>query len=126
MWTFTIYGFYSIACASKEDGSLDPDTAMVRARCKRHLQNLQTRFPALASSSIVSLPNRDYGYRLIVPKTVWVTALREMAEEQNWDNFKSEVEKRMGPDEAEYSEALHDVWQIMYRLQEYETRQGWS
>ena len=29
MWVFTIYGFYSIACASKPDGTLDPDTVMV-------------------------------------------------------------------------------------------------
>jgi hypothetical protein len=61
-----------------------------------------------------------------VPKSVWITALREIAQEQNWDNFKSEVGKRMGRDEAEYSEALHDVWEIMYRLQESATRQGWS
>jgi len=23
MWVFTLYGFYSIACASRKDGSLD-------------------------------------------------------------------------------------------------------
>ncbi len=126
MWVFTIYGFYSIACASKPDGTLDPDTVMVRARCKDHLQNLQKRCPELASTKILSPPNRDYGYRLIVPKSVWIAALQEIAQEQNWDNFKSEVGKRMGSDGAEYSEALHDVWQMMYRLQESATRQGWS
>jgi hypothetical protein len=83
MWIFSVYGFYSVACASKPDGALDPDTLMVRARCKDHLQNLQKRCPQLASSKILSPPNRDYGYRLIVPKSVWVAALQEMVEEQS-------------------------------------------
>jgi hypothetical protein len=61
-----------------------------------------------------------------VPKSVWITALQEIAQEQNWDNFKSEVGKRMGSEGAEYSEALHGVWQIMYRLQESDNRREWS
>ena len=126
MWVFSIYGFYSIACATKTDGTLDPAMVMVRARCKDHLQNLQKRCPELAGSKILSPPNRDYGYRLIVPKSIWVAALKEMAEEQTWGNFKNEVAQRMGPDGADYSDALHDVWRTMYRLQESETRQGWS
>lgn len=126
MWVFTIYGFYSIACASRPDGSLDPDVVMVRARRKDHLQNLQRRCPQLANSKILSPPNRDYGYRLNVPKSIWVAALQEMAEEQRWDNFKNEVARRMGRDGAEYTNALHEVWRTMYSLQESESRQGWS
>ena len=126
MWVFTIYGFYSIACAGKPDGTLDPDMVMVRARRKDHLQNLQKRCPELASSQIISPPNRDYGYRLIVPKSVWVAALREMTEEQKWDNFKSEVRKRMGLDGADYTDALREVGEIMLRIQESDTRQRWS
>ncbi|HEV2134254.1 MAG TPA: hypothetical protein VGR47_08315 [Terracidiphilus sp.] len=126
MWIFSIYGFYSIACATNTDGTLDPAVVMVRARCKDHLQNLQKRCPELASSKILSPPNRDYGYRLIIPKAIWVAALQEMAEEQTWGNFKNEVAQRMGGDGADYTDALHDVWRTMYRLQESETRQGWS
>lgn len=127
MWVFSIYGFYSIACADKPGTKeIDPDTVMVRARCKDHLQNLQKRFPALGSSEILSPPNRDYGYRMIVPKSVWVAALQELAEEQAWSNFKSEVVKRQGQDGAAYTSALHKVWEIMYGLQEPETRRGWS
>lgn len=96
MWVFSIYGFYSIACATKTGGTLDPDNVMVRARCKEHLQNLQKRCPELASSKILSPPNRDYGYRLIVPKSTWLVALQEIAEEQTWENFKNEVAQRMG------------------------------
>jgi hypothetical protein len=122
MWIFTIYGFYSIACADKPGTKeIDRDTVMVRARRKEHLQNLQKRFPPLGSSEILSPPNRDYGYRLIVPKSVWVAALQELAEEQEWSNFKSEVVKRQGHDGTAYTSALHKVWEIMYRLQESDT-----
>ena len=124
MWVFSIYGFYSIACATKTDGTPDPDRVMVRSRCKDHLQNLQKRCPELAGSKLLSPPNRDYGYRLIVPKSVWVRALQEIAEEQTWGNFKNEVAQRMGRDGIEYTNALHEVWRMMYRLQESETRQG--
>ena len=127
MWVFSIYGFYSIACADKPGTKeIDPDTVMVRARCKDHLQNLQKRFPALGSSEILCPPNRDYGYRLIVPKSVWVVALQELAEEQEWSNFKSEVVKRQGQDGAAYTSALQKVWEIMYRLQESDTQRSLS
>ena len=44
MWLFTRYGFFSIACARKPDGSLDPDTVMVRARRIAHLKSLRKQF----------------------------------------------------------------------------------
>src|ERR1035438_6454471 len=82
MWVFTRYGFYSIACASKSDGSLDKQSVMVRARCIAHLQGLQKRFPALAVGEIRKLPNHDYRYRLIIPKASWIAIIGELAQEQ--------------------------------------------
>ena len=70
MWLFTRYGFYSIACARKSDNSIDPKLVMIRARLLPHLKNLQQRFPALAEVEVVTLPARDYLYRLIVPKVI--------------------------------------------------------
>ena len=99
---------------------------MVRARVRKHLINLQRRFPFLAGTKIHALPGRDYGFRLIVPKAVWVEALMEMAEEQTWNNFKSEASKNLRQTGADYTRALHDVWEIMYGLQEPKTRRGWS
>lgn len=122
IWVFSIYGFYSIACADKPDGSLDRDTVMVRARRKEHLKNLQARFPELASAEIVSWPSRDYRYRLLVPKPAWVRALQGIAEEQEWSNFKNQVAKRQGRGGHAYTTALHDVWEIMYRLQASDTQ----
>jgi hypothetical protein len=118
MWLFTIYGFFSVACASKPDGSLDKDTVMIRARRADHLRNLQKRFPSVAKTKIVTLLDRDYRYRIIVPKKTWVAALTEMAEEQDWSNFKRQVAMHQGNSGADYIRALHDVWEVMNRLQD--------
>jgi len=124
MWVFSIYGFYSIACATETDGN--PGSRHGHGAFK--VQGPPSK-PAEAVSrargfKTLSPPNRDYGYRLIVPKSVWVRALQEIAEEQTWDNFKNEVAQRMGREVVEYTNALHEVWGMMYRLQESETRQG--
>jgi hypothetical protein len=122
MWLFTRYGFYSIACASKPNGSPDARTVMVRARCSAHLQDLKKRFPTIAGAEIVTLPNRDYRYRLLVPKNVWAGLVAELASEQEWSNFKNEVERFQGTVGSDYSAALHRVWSIMFSLQHSETR----
>ena len=96
MWIFTRYGFYSIVCASKKDGSLDDQSLMIRARCISHLESLQTRFPKLAVGDILEWPNRDYRYRLIIPKASWTTIIDELAQEQEWSNFKDEAAKYPG------------------------------
>jgi hypothetical protein len=41
MWLFTRYGFYSVACALKENGAADPARVMIRARCAAHLEQLK-------------------------------------------------------------------------------------
>lgn len=117
MWIFTRYGFYSIACARHEDGTVDPGTVMIRARRITHLQNLQKRFPALTESEITTLPDRDYRYRIIAAKSAWVPALAELGQEQEWSNFKNEVANYQGNSDHEYHDALHDVWSVMYKLQ---------
>ena len=62
MWIFTRYGFFSIACANNPDGTINPDTVMVRARLHEHLVNLKERFPGseLDKAEILSWDGRDY------------------------------------------------------------------
>jgi hypothetical protein len=117
MWLFTRYGFYSVACADKKDGSLDPSNMMVRARRKSHLQALQKRFTQLAAADIVMLPGRDYKYRLIVAKDSWIKIVGELASEQTWSNFKNEAARFGGAENSDYVHALHKVWAIMNDLQ---------
>jgi hypothetical protein len=109
MWVFTRYVFYSIACASRPDGSLDNQSVMVRARCIAHLRNLQKRFPALAVGEILELPNHDYRYRLIAPKTSRTAIIGELTQEQEWSNFKNEATKYQGTSGRGYIRALHNV-----------------
>lgn len=118
MWIFTRYGFYSIACASKQDGSLDPDTVMVRARSKDHLRNLQERLPSLAGAEILVTPDGDYRYRILVAKRVWAALLFDLAAEQEWSNFKNEVGSYQGEEGEEYVHILHRIWATLAHVQE--------
>ena len=125
MWIFTRYGFFSIACANKPgSGDIDPNVVMVRTRLKEHLLNLQERFKDanIAKLPIESSSHTDYRYRLVMPKAEWVLALSEMATEQTWRNFKNEAGlfARIHNLSRRYVDALHDIWDVMYRLQVHE------
>ncbi len=124
MWIFTRYGFFSIACARQTDRTLDPDKVMVRARRKQHLQSLQSRFSAIAASAIVTLPDRDYRYRIIVPKKDWSAIMTALAEEQTWSNFKNETARFQGAGGSDYVNALHHVWDVMYGFQRSERQRA--
>jgi len=71
----------------------------------------------VAKARIITLPNQDYRYRIIVPKNIWVAALTQLAEEQIWSNFKRQVAMHQGKSGADYIDALHEVWGTMNRLQ---------
>ncbi len=122
MWLFTKYGFFSAVCARQGDGHydrpVDPDRIMVRARLRGHLEALQERFPTLVGSGeIREFTGSDYAYRIFVEKTVWSQVLVALNEEMDYDNFKSEVARFQGRAGQSYERALHDVWEVMYRLQ---------
>jgi hypothetical protein len=107
MWLFTRYGFYSI---SVYDGKFT-----VRARLRKHLTVLQRRFPVLLKYQVEVMLERDYRYRFYVDRAVWEAVVCELVREQTWSNFKSEV-ARFGGGDA-YESALHEVWDVMHRLQ---------
>jgi hypothetical protein len=118
MWLFTQYGFYSVVCARDLRGDptrVDPNTVMVRARSRRHLELLQKRFPELASFVIDETAGTDYRFRIVVPKPVWIEVSQELAAEIDYGNFKDLAHSRSGDDK--YVDALHDVWAVMERLQ---------
>lgn len=122
MWLFTKYGFYSAVCARQGNGGdcepIDVDTIMVRARRKEHLTALQARFAdLLGEQEIREYVGTDYAYRWFVPKDTWTTVVTELTRELDYSNFKSEMARHLGRAGAEYEDALHDVWSVMYRLQ---------
>jgi len=121
MWLFTIYGFYSIACARNSSGQIDPDTVMVRARKRKHLKNLKDKFPQIRAE-ISTTTDTDYRYRMVMPKPEWLIILGEVGIEQNWSNFKSKVDQSKAMCGHDYSNSLHEVWEVMYRLQQKEEK----
>jgi hypothetical protein len=122
MWVFTKHGFFSVVCARQGDGRhgrpVDPDRVMVRARVRGHLEALKKRFPDLLGlCEIQESAGTDYAYRLFVQKSAWAQALAGLAEETDYDNFKSEVARHQGKAGAAYQRSLHEVWSVMHRLQ---------
>jgi hypothetical protein len=122
MWLFTTHGFFSAVCARQGDGRhgqpLDPDRIMIRGRVREHLEALKGRFPTLLGDcEIRESADTDYAFRLFVKKSVWVEVMSGLAADTDYDNFKSEVARRRGRADA-YERSLHDVWSLMYRLQE--------
>ena len=121
MWIFTKHGFYSAVCARQGDGKhgqpVDPDRIMVRARVREHLEALKARFPdLLGRCEIREFAGTDYAYRLFVDKSAWSQVLAGLAEETDYDNFKSEVARHQGRAGAAYEHSLHQVWSVMNRL----------
>lgn len=126
MWLFTRYGFFSFACAFRNDGAgpgIDPDLMMIRARTKSHLERLQARFPLIAECSILLTRSADYRYRIIVSKEDCAKLVSELVREQDWSNFKEEAKRFGGSGNAPYVDALRKVWTVMYQLQQDEPAQ---
>ncbi len=122
MWIFTKHGFFSAVCArqgnGKHDQPIDPDRMMVRGRVRSHLVALKARFPELlAACEIQDTGGTDYAHRLFMDKTIWVQVLSGLADETDYDNFKSKVAEHQGRKGAAYEESLHEVWSVMHRLQ---------
>lgn len=122
MWIFTRHGFFSAVCARQGSGKhgqpIDPDRIMVRARIRGHLENLKNRFPGLLDQcDIQDFAGTDYAFRIFVNKPLWSQMLSALAEETDYDNFKSEVARLQGSAGKAYQDSLHDVWSVMYRLQ---------
>ena len=122
MWIFTKHGFFSAVCARQGEGKhgqpVDPDRIMVRARVRGHLEALKKRFPdLLRECEVQESTGTDYAYRLFAQKSAWTRVLAGLAEETDYDNFKSEVARHQGRAGATYEHSLHEVWSVMHRLQ---------
>ena len=91
---------------------------MARARVRAHLEALKNRFPdLLARCEVQEFAGTDYAFRVFVAKSVWSQVLSCLAEETDYDNFKSEVARYQGKTGAACERSLHDVWSVMYKLQ---------
>jgi hypothetical protein len=122
MWIFTKHGFYGPVCARQGDGEhgqpVDVDRIMVRARIRGHLEALKQRFPELIGQCDTrEFAGTDYAFRIFVDKPVWSQVVAGLAEETDYDNFKSEVARHQGRAGSAYERSLHQVWSVMNKLQ---------
>ncbi len=120
MWLFTQHGFFSVVCARQGDGShahpVDPNRVMVRARLRVHLEALKARFPQEFDGCEIETAERtDYAHRVFLPKKTWANVIAALAEETDYDNFKSTVRRHQGA--SDYERSLHKVWELMLGLQ---------
>lgn len=119
MWLFTRYGFFSAVQHNE-----DRDIIVVRARVREHLEALFARFyngddagniPAIAESL-----GTDYRFRSFISRRDFAEIAQELALDVDYPNFKNEVQRARRQRSVAargYLYALHDVWEVMARLQ---------
>lgn len=106
MWLCTKHGFFSIV--EKLPGEFH-----IRARVKRDIENLKAL--AEIKRTVISTPDADYRYRLVVNKVEVLAALTCMANEIDYSNFKSKIGKT--EDQRDKLNAYHEVWSVMAGVQ---------
>jgi hypothetical protein len=95
----------------------DPDLLVVRARVDGHLEAfLAPHYPTEANRDINGIkierhPNRDYLFRVILPKSEVADLMSYHMKHIDYGNFKDSV------GEHDYHESLYAVWSAMNNLQ---------
>lgn len=120
MWIQSTAGAFSLVLAdtSPESGIPDPDTVMIRARLRTHLELLQAEHTALAGLSILrSDPSHDYRWRLIVPKKVAAKVVADLVLGIDYRNFKDACSGRQELC-SDYLTAVSQVWGSLRRMQD--------
>lgn len=110
MWLMTDMGMYSIVRHNDE-----PDTFLLRARNREHLEKLKDRCPELSGIQIVNTPDADYPARMFVPKGEVALVFARMLLNVDYGNFKNHV-LDIGGDKS-YLDFLHTVWASSKRLE---------
>jgi 8-oxo-dGTP pyrophosphatase MutT (NUDIX family) len=86
----------------------------VRGRVRADLEALRNRYlPGM--SEIVAGAGTDYKYRAQVPRAALAKALQQIVLDIDYSNFKNEVAHEQG---AERSHLYHEVWDVLYKLQD--------
>jgi hypothetical protein len=106
MWTITTRGFYSTVAHRDK-----PDSVLVRGRVREDLEALTDLIPDL---EVFEDTAADYRWRAVTTKDAWGKAIRQMAADIDYDNFKNAVAARQGKSRAHVYSA---VWEDLYGLQ---------
>lgn len=102
MWIFTNFGAFSVVQDDK-----NPHEVMVRSRRRVDLVELRKRYvPDLV---IINTPDNDYHWRAFTTRIAVAEALKQIAYDIDYGNFKDSVR------DARLHDAYVDVWSAMYR-----------
>lgn len=126
MWIISTDGFLSVV-----EHRTDHSLVLVRARDKRHLENLLEYVPdqietkrkymprtvTKVDKAIVDTTNSDYRYRITIPKRAMALAAQKMVLAVNYPNFKNAAAVRKGRTSQGFVNALHDVWDAFAKIQ---------
>ena len=107
MWLSTNTGFVSAVSNGKD--------LMVRARDRESLEPLAES----AHTEIISTPQNDYPYRVIVTHEIFSRWAAHMAAGISYKNFKSEVAATRGYD---FAHPLVKVWSAMHDVEDFNAR----
>ena len=117
MWVFFENGTFYSAVVDYQD----KDVFWVRARDRRSAD----LFADFADAEVLEWDGRDYSYRVKTTRETWGDYVAEHVAEARATNFKSEVGKNLGYKEGRlWLDALHDVWSVMFGVQNTLNRGG--
>lgn len=90
MWLFTRHGFFSAVAGKDADGRPDPDTIVVRARNRRHLDGLRAEMTdeLRKRTKVTESDDTDYPCRIVLPRADFHDMLQFLAECVGYTNFK--------------------------------------
>lgn len=111
MWIFAKHGF-----ASATASSVDPEQMQVRFRVLEHLEAFRKNYGLKGET--VHTRGTDYPCRVITTSENWIRVAAAIAAESgNYGNFKSAAGGNGQKSVNRYTNALHDVWEIMGHCQ---------
>src|SRR5260370_39860111 len=111
MWIACVDGF----CSTVID-KMEPGRMLIRARCKRDVQNLYNRYRKACPSMRKPTRDetRDSRRRLSISKRDWVKLAAELASKADYPNFKTAAHER--PAQNNNARPSLESWSIMRAL----------
>ncbi len=113
MWIFTRTGMVSIV-----EHRDDPETLLVRARARRHLEAFRGHAVGTGFGAIWEDATADYRWRCEMSRAAVRTCVLAEIEALDYPNFKAAIPSQ----EHAYIEAAHETWAAMLGVQRRETR----
>ncbi len=107
MWLFTDVGFFSVV---QKTGEKD---LTIRARVRKDLDALRARYlPSLSPTA--EWAGSDYRYRAKASHFDFAEAMKKMASDVHYDNFKKRVATKQG---KRREQVYHEVWAVTMHLE---------